>query len=51
LRHHREVFVVDVVDATLANRGVFPQRNAHGAEVALMQYKRANGIPSTSSSE
>jgi hypothetical protein len=31
----REVFVVDDVEATSANRGVFMHRHAHDAEVAL----------------
>jgi len=47
----KEVFVADVVDVTLANRGVFTRRDAHDAKVASTQYKRANGIPSTSGSD
>jgi hypothetical protein len=42
----RQVFVVDVVDATLANRGIFTQWYAHDAKVASTWYKYANGIPS-----
>jgi len=41
----------DVVDATLAIHRVFTRWCAHNAEVALMQYMRANGIPSPSSSD
>jgi hypothetical protein len=47
----REVFVTDVVDATFANCGVFTQQHTHDAEVASVQYKRANGIPSPSSND
>jgi hypothetical protein len=42
----KEVFVVDVVDVALANRGVFMRQHTHDAEVSLAQYKKANGIPS-----
>ncbi len=37
--------MVDVVDAILANHGVFMQRYAHDAKVASVWYRRANGIP------
>jgi hypothetical protein len=47
----REVFVADVMDATLANCGVFTQWHAHDAEVGSTQYKTANGIPSPSDSD
>jgi len=40
------VFVVDVMDAQLANHGVFMQWHAYDAEVTLMQYMKTNGIPS-----
>jgi len=40
------VFVADVVDTTLANRKVFMQWHTHDAEVALVRYKKAHGIPS-----
>jgi hypothetical protein len=43
--------VANVIDATLANHGVFTQWHAHDAEVALTWYRRANGIPSTSSND
>ncbi len=42
----RDVFVVDVMDAQLANHGVFMQWHAYDAEVTLMQYMKTNGIPS-----
>jgi hypothetical protein len=42
----REVFVINVMDATLANREVFMWWHAHDAEVALVRYKKAHGIPS-----
>ncbi len=38
--------MADVMDVTLANRGVFTRQHTHDAEVALVWYKRANGIPS-----
>jgi hypothetical protein len=43
--------VVDVVDATLANRGVFMQRHTQDVEVTLVWYKKANGIASSSDSD
>jgi hypothetical protein len=43
--------VVDVVDATLTNHGVFTTWYAHDAKVASVWYKRANVIPSPSSSD
>ncbi len=46
-----EVFMVDVVDTTLANRGVYMQQYAHDAKVALAWYKNANGIPSPFSND
>ncbi len=47
----KEVFVADVVDITLANRGVFTRWHAHDAEVASTRYRKVNGIPSPSSSD
>jgi hypothetical protein len=47
----REMFMTDVVDIALANCRVFTQHHAHDAEVASMQYKKANGIPSLSSND
>jgi hypothetical protein len=47
----REVYVVDVMDVTLANCGVFTQWHAPNAGVGSTQYKRANGIPSPSGSD
>jgi hypothetical protein len=44
-----KVFVVDVVDAIVANHEVFTRRHTHDVEVASVQYMRANGIPSPSS--
>jgi hypothetical protein len=38
--------MANVVEATLANRGVFTCRHTQDTKVALTQYKRANGIPS-----
>ncbi len=38
--------MANIVDATLANCGVFTRWHAHDADVASMQYKKANGIPS-----
>jgi hypothetical protein len=43
--------VTKVVDATLANCGVFTRQHAHDVEVASMRYMRANGIPSPSNSD
>jgi hypothetical protein len=43
--------VVDVMDATLANRRVFIRWHTHDAKVALVQYKRANGVPSPFNSD
>jgi len=40
--------VVDIVEEALANRRVFTCRHAHGVKVASMQYKKDNGIPSSS---
>jgi hypothetical protein len=47
----KEVFVVDVMDATLANRMVFIRWHTHDAKVASMQYKRANEVPSPFNSD
>jgi hypothetical protein len=47
----KEVFVADVVEARLANRKVFTRRHTQDAKVASTQYKRANGIPSSSNSD
>ncbi len=47
----KEVFMVDVMDATLANHEVFTQCHAHDTKVASAWYKRANGIPSPSNSD
>jgi hypothetical protein len=44
----KEVSMVDAIDVTLANHKVFTWWHAHDAKVALVQYKRANGIPSPS---
>jgi hypothetical protein len=43
--------MVDVVDVALANRGVFTQRHTQDVEVALVRYKKANGITSSSNSD
>jgi len=45
------VFVVDIVEETLANHRVFTHRHTQGVEVASMQYKKDNGIPSSSISD
>jgi hypothetical protein len=45
----RQVFVVDVMDTTLANHKIFTQWYAHDAKVTSTWYKSANGIPSPSS--
>ncbi len=42
----RKVLMANAMDATLANNGVFMQWHAHNAKVALVRYRRANGIPS-----
>jgi hypothetical protein len=42
----KEVFMANVMEATLANHGVFMRQHAHDVEVALAWYMRANGIPS-----
>jgi hypothetical protein len=47
----REVSVANVVDTTLVNRMVFMRWYAHDADVALMWYRKANGIPSPSSTD
>jgi hypothetical protein len=47
----KEVFMLDVVDVTLAIHRVFTQWCAKNAEVALTEYKRANGIPFHSNSD
>jgi hypothetical protein len=47
----REVFVVNVVDVALANCGVFMQWHTHDVEVALMRYKKVNGILSPSNND
>jgi len=41
----KEVFVIDVMDATLTNRGVFRRWHVGDVEVASAWYVRANGIP------
>jgi hypothetical protein len=43
--------MVDVVEATLVNHGVFTCWHAHDAEVASTQYMKVNEIPSPSSSD
>jgi len=43
--------VVDVMEAALANHGVFTCWHAQDAKVTSTQYRRANGIPSPSSSD
>jgi hypothetical protein len=47
----KEVFVVDVMEATLANHKVFTRWHAQAVEVTSTQYKKANGIPSPPSSD
>ncbi len=47
----KEVFVVDVMDVALANHWVFTQWHTHDVEVASMQCRKANGIPSPSCNE
>jgi hypothetical protein len=47
----REVFVANVVDATLTNHGVFTQLYAHDVEVASTRYRRFNGNPSPFNSD
>jgi hypothetical protein len=44
----KEVFVIDVMDATLGNWRVFTQQHAQDAKVSLARYKKANGNPSPS---
>ncbi len=43
--------MVDVVDATLANREVFMRWHANDAKVSSSQYRKANGIPSSFDSD
>jgi hypothetical protein len=43
--------MVDAMDTTLANCGVLTWWYAHDAKVALVRYKRTNGIPSPSNSD
>jgi hypothetical protein len=43
--------VANVVDATLTNHEVFMQCHTHDIEVALVWYRKANGIPSPFSSD
>ncbi len=43
--------MANAMDATLANQGVFMQWHTHNVEVALARCRRANGIPSRSSSD
>jgi hypothetical protein len=43
--------MVDVVDAALANCEVFTQRHTQDVEVALVQYRKANGITSSFDSD
>ncbi len=47
----KEVFMVDVVDVVLANRRVFTQRHTQDVEVALVWYKKTNGIASSFDSD
>jgi hypothetical protein len=42
----RELFMNNVVDATLTNCRVFMWQYAHDVEVGSTCYKKANGIPS-----
>jgi hypothetical protein len=42
----KEVFMANVMEATLANHGVFTRRYTQDAKVTSAQYKKANGIPS-----
>jgi hypothetical protein len=43
--------MVDVVNVTLANCKVFTQWHTHDVGVALVRYRKANGIPSPSSND
>jgi hypothetical protein len=43
--------VADVINATLVNHMVFTRWHAHDAKVASTWYRKANGIPSPSSSD
>jgi hypothetical protein len=47
----RDLFMANVMDATLANHGAFTHRHAQDVEVILTQYKKTNGIPSPSSND
>jgi hypothetical protein len=47
----KEMFMANAINATLANHEVFSQCHAHDAKVALVWHRRANGIPSPSSSD
>jgi len=38
--------MANAMDVALANCGVFTWQHAHDVEVALVQYKKANGIAS-----
>jgi len=44
----KEVFVANVMDVTLANHEVFAWWHTHDVKVALVWYKKADGIPSSS---
>ncbi len=50
-RTTKEVFVANVMEATLANHKVFTHQHAQDAEVTSAQYKKANGIPSPFSND
>jgi hypothetical protein len=47
----KEVSVVDVVDTTLTNCGIFTLWYAHDVKVASTWYMRANGILSPSNND
>jgi hypothetical protein len=47
----RDLFMANVMDATLANHGAFSHQHAQDVEVILTQYKKTNGIPSPSSND
>jgi hypothetical protein len=47
----KEVFVANVVDATLANHEVFTQLYAHDAKVASTRYRKFDGNPSPFNSD
>jgi len=42
----KEVFVANVMEATLVNHGVFTHQHTQDAKVTSTRYKKANRIPS-----